>query len=513
MIMSSFCKIEMSYSKECYTASFSEEADVAEGDIIMLRQKELKRLHVIHKVIEGTLTQKEAADLISLSERQIRRIVTRIREEGEAGIQHRSRGRPSHRKLPFKQKIVELYRERYPDFGPTLFTEKLKEREGITVSRETVRIWLLEDGLWKKHRRRKAHRQWRERKDHFGEMLQMDGSHHDWFEGRGPQCVLMAYIDDATGEVYGRFYDYEGTIPAMDSFKRYITTYGLPMSVYLDRHTTYASYVRNSEFREAEPISQFGRALQELNVRKLHAYSPQAKGRIERLFHTFQDRLVKEMRLKGVSTVAEGNRFLSSYLPVYNKRFSVAPKEEEDLHRSVDIDLDTVLCIKTDRTVKNDHTIQYNGVLYQVEDKIRGKRVTVDELIDGSMKIRYKGSPVAFHKIPQRPARPEKERPFVPKGKGHRPPLDHGWRPPWFKKARKAECGGGAMTTRPVRNERRTTRCIPDIFTLLRIGHFYFALTHFVFLLAQPALRVVMVKEARKREAGMPLWKSVKGFS
>ena len=201
---------------------------MAGEDIIMLRQKELKRLHVIRKVMEGTLRQKEAAELASLSERQIRRIIKRIGEEGDEGIRHRSRGKPSKRKLPFKQRTVELYRTTYPDFGPTLFTEKLAEREGFTVSRETVRTWLVETGEWKAHRKRKAHRQWRERKDHYGEMLQMDGSHHDWFEGRGPKCVLMGYIDDATGRVYGRFYDYEGTIPAMDSLKRYITEYGIP---------------------------------------------------------------------------------------------------------------------------------------------------------------------------------------------------------------------------------------------------------------------------------------------
>ena len=228
---------------------------MAGGDIIMVRQKELKRLHVIRKVMEGTLTQRDAAQLVSLSERQVRRIVKRIREDGDEGIRHKSRGRPSHRKLPFKEKTVQLYRKQYPDFGPTLFTEKLAEREGIAVSRETVRAWLMEDGLWQKHRKRKAHRQWRERKDHYGEMLQMDGSHHDWFEGRGPKCVLMGYIDDATGRVYGRFYDYEGTIPAMDSFKRYITEYGIPMSVYLDKHTTYKSWVRGDEFRQIEPIS------------------------------------------------------------------------------------------------------------------------------------------------------------------------------------------------------------------------------------------------------------------
>ena len=416
---------------------------MAGEDIIMLRQRELKRLHVIHKVLEGTLTQRDAAGLISLTERQIRRIVTRIREEGDEGIRHKSRGRPSNRKLPFKERIVQLYRSSYPDFGPTLFTEKLEEREGITVSRETVRTWLMEEGEWKKHRKRKAHRQWRERKDHYGEMLQMDGSHHDWFEGRGPTSVLMAYIDDATGRVYGRFYEYEGTIPAMDSFKGYITKHGLPMTVYLDKHTTYKSWVRKDEFQEVEPISQFGRALQELGVRKLHAHSPQAKGRIERLFHTFQDRAVKEMRLQGVSTIDEANKFLVSYLPVYNRRFSVTPKKKVNLHRRLkDIDLDTILCIKTERTLKNDHTIQLNGKLYQIEDSIRAKRVTIEELIDGTMRIRHKGVPLSFHEIVQRPATPEKERPYIARGKGHRPPIDHAWRPSWFKRSRKEEhCG------------------------------------------------------------------------
>ncbi|HME43453.1 MAG TPA: ISNCY family transposase [Syntrophorhabdales bacterium] len=415
---------------------------MAEGDIVMVRQRELKRLHVIRKVMEGTLTQRDAAGLMSLSERQIRRIVARIREEGDEGIRHRSRGRPSKRKLPFKERIVQLYRSTYPDFGPTLFTEKLEEREGIVISRETVRTWLMEEGEWKKHRKHKAHRQWRQRKDCYGEMLQMDGSHHDWFEGRGPHCVLMAYSDDATGRAYGRFYDYEGTIPAMDSFTRYITKHGVPMSVYLDKHTTYKSWARRDEFQEIEPVSQFGRALKELGVRMLHAHSPQAKGRIERLFQTLQDRLVKEMRLRNVSTIPEANRFLASYLPVYNRRFSVPPKKNEDLHRMVkDVDLDTILCIKTERTLKNDHTIQYNGTLYQIQDRIHAKKVMVEELIDGCMRIRHKGVPLSFHEIVKRPAAPEKERPFIAKGKGHRPPIDHGWRPPWFKQSRREDYG------------------------------------------------------------------------
>src|SRR5512135_1292174 len=180
---------------------FFQGGSMAEKDILILRQRDLRRLHVVHKVLEEGMRQREAAQLISLSERQIRRIIERIRREGDKGVCHTARGKPSNRIFPkkLKDRIVHLYKTTYDDFGPTLFTEKLAERDGISISRETARTWLTEEGLWKTHRKRKAHRQWRERKDRFGEMVQMDGSHHDWFEGRGPKCVLMAYIDDATG--------------------------------------------------------------------------------------------------------------------------------------------------------------------------------------------------------------------------------------------------------------------------------------------------------------------------
>lgn len=421
---------------------------MAEKDMVMLRQKDLKRLHVIHKVLEGTMTQAEAAELISLSERQIRRIAKRIRQEGDKGICHAARGKPSHRKLPKKLKnhIVRLYTTTYADFGPTLFTEKLEEREGIVISRETARAWLMEEGAWKKHRRRKEHRQWRERKDRCGELVQMDGSHHDWFEGRGPACVFMGYIDDATGRVYGRFYGYEGTLPAMDSFGRYIRKYGLPMTVYLDKHTTYKSPAEptlEDELNGTEPLSEFGRALGELGVELIHAHSPQAKGRIERLFKTLQDRLVKEMRLEGISTIEEANAFLVSYLPWYNRRFAVPPKKKENLHRSPEgLDLNAVLCVKTERTLRNDHTIQHERKLYQIEDRIRTRRVAVEERIDGSMRITCEGRSVRFHEIVHRPTTPQKGRPFVARGKGHRPGIDHAWRPPWFKKPRKEERPG-----------------------------------------------------------------------
>jgi len=413
---------------------------MAEKDSIMLRQRELKRLHVLHKVLEGRLTQTEAAALVSLTDRQLRRIVKRIRKEGDKGICHKARGKPSNRRLPskLKKRIVHLYHKTYTDFGPTLFTEKLEEREGITISHETARTWLMEEGAWELHRRHRAHRQWRERKDHYGAMLQMDGSHHDWFEGRGPACVFMGYIDDATGRVYGKFYGYEGTIPAMDSFKKYIGKYGLPMSVYLDKHTTYKSPAEptlEDELNGTEPLSEFGRALAELGVELIHAHSPQAKGRIERLFNTLQDRLVKEMRLEGISTMEEANKFLVSYLPWYNRRFAVQPKKKENLHRRPKgLDLDTILCMKIERTLKNDNTIQHNRKLYQIEDRLRTKRVMVEDRIDGTMRIRYNGVCVSFHEIMQRPVREQKEPPFCSRSTAHTPSAGHPWRRRWNKR-------------------------------------------------------------------------------
>jgi transposase-like protein len=285
---------------------------MAGEDMIMVRQGELKRLHVIQKVLEGIIKQVEAGEILSLSCRQIRRIVKRIKMEGDGGVIHRSRGKPSNRGISqkVKDRVIRLYRLEYKDFGPTLASEKLLERDRIEISDETLRRWLMEAGDWKKSRKRGRHRQWRERKHHFGEMVQMDGSHHAWFEGRGGDpCVLMSYIDDANGEVFARFYGYEGTVPAMDSFKRYIKKRGLPMKVYLDKHSTYKSSAKptiEDELNDVGPLSEFERALKELGVEVSHAHSPQAKGRIERLFRTLQDRLVKEMRLRGIRTISTG---------------------------------------------------------------------------------------------------------------------------------------------------------------------------------------------------------------
>ena len=408
---------------------------MAGEDMIMARQGELKRLHVIQKVLERVIRQVEAAEILSLSSRQIRRIIKRIRIEGDKGIIHKSRGRPSNRRIPGKirDKVIQLYRKQYQDFGPTLASEKLLERNGIGISDETLRMWLIATGDWRKTRRRRRHRQWRERRRHDGEMVQMDGSHHDWFEGRGPWCVLMGYIDDATGRVFGRFYAYEGTIPAMDSFKRYIQKYGLPLSVYLDRYKTYKSTAKptlEDELNDEEPLSDFERALRELGVEVVHANSPQAKGRIERLFGTLQDRLVKEMRLRGIRTLEEANAFLGEYLPIYNRRFCVSAKERDNLHRPLGrgLDLDAILCTQTERTLRNDFTVAHNRKLYQVEDKVNTSKVMVQDRMDGSIRITNKNHVLRFREIVERPDREKKVAPVMRMRKSYTPSTNHPWR-------------------------------------------------------------------------------------
>jgi transposase len=416
--------------------------------------KELNRIETIHRVLEKEITQKKAADILDLSDRQIRRIVKRVGEEGNKGFIHKSRGRHGHRAIPedVKAKVLELYQERYKGFGPTLTTEKLYEIDGISLSRESLRKWLIKGGISYKRRKHRPHKEWRERKQYYGEMVQMDGSEHDWLEGRGPKLTLMGYIDDATGKVFARFYTYEGTIPAMDSFKRYIKAYGIPVSVYLDKHTTYKSNAKPTEedaLCKSKPLSEFERALGELGVRVIHANSPQAKGRIERLFGTLQDRLVKELRLKGVNTLEDANRRLQCYLPIYNKKFSIKAAMTADLHRSIpeDMELDRVLCIKAKRVLRNDFTISYNGKLYQIEDNIRARDVIVEERIGDSMLITHKDRLLKYKEINKpriemvrgRPTKAkvgdppsfgrEGTKPYVlTVRKNYKPSADHPWR-------------------------------------------------------------------------------------
>lgn len=405
--------------------------------IIEMSMRDLKRLKVVHEALERHITQREAAEIVGLSERQVRRLVKGVREQGDESIVHKARGKRSNRKMPEKvrEKVLKLYKSTYRDFGPTLACEKLSELDEITVSRETLRNWLLEAGLWERRRKRRDHRRWRQRKGCFGQMIQMDGSHHDWLEGRGPELVLMGYIDDATNTVFGRFYEYEGTKPAMDSFKRYVRKYGLPQSVYLDRHTTYKSKkkltIEEELLGQSKPMSQFERALEELGVEVIHAYSPQAKGRVERLFGVLQDRLTKEMRLSGIKTRDEANEFLRTYLPRYNRKFQVKAADEANVHIKLPrgYQLEKYLCLKTIRTVRNDNIISYDGRLFQVENKKRAKKVTVEERLNGSIHIRSNSVELKFKKISQRPEKkaPEKQ----PKlRKKNIPSQDHPWRLP-----------------------------------------------------------------------------------
>ena len=407
-------------------------------DILTMSQKELKRLHIIRKAIDKRIKQREAAEILELSQRQIRRLVKRVREESDKGIIHRLRGTKSHRAIAgtIKHKALALCRGIYAGFNPTFASEKLFERNKVKISRETLRQWFIAEGILYEKRKARPHRRWRPRKAHCGEMVQMDGSHHDWFESRCPVCVLMGYIDDASSRVYARFCEYEGTMPAMSSFKLYALKYGLPQSVYLDRHPTYKGSKKptiEDELLNRESLSQFGKALEELGVHLIHAQSAPAKGRVERLFKTFQDRLIKEMRLRGLKSIAEGNEFLSHYLPIFNKRFNVVPLEDEDLHRPIPkgIQLDKILSVKTPHALRNDFTVAHEGKLYQVEDNVRAKEVFVEERINGSLFITHKGRALHYKQIAVRPKRVEekaKKLNAAMKKEPYAVPWDHPWK-------------------------------------------------------------------------------------
>jgi len=427
-----------------YNARPQKEGIVTDKDMITMSRREAKRLHILHQAVEKRMTQGEAAGLMGLSDRQVRRLIQRVRTEGEEGVCHRARGRPSNHRIPkrVKARALRLFRDRYGDFNLAHATEKLGAVHGILLHAETLRLWLKAADIPYRKRRARKHRQWRERRAHRGELVQIDGSHHDWFEGRGPACVFLGYIDDATNTVWGRFYDYEGTGPALDSLKRYIRQYGLPQSVYLDKHTTYKSWAKptlDEQLTDQQPMSQVERSLAELGIDVIHANSPQAKGRVERLFKTLQDRLVRELRLLGIKSVAEANAFLERYLPQYNRRFRKVAASAADLHRPAPSsrELDRILCIREERTVKNDFTIVHHGTLYQLVQATRAKKVTVDERLDGTLHITYHGQELRYRAIPARPPKATPEPPVrLPAKHPWIPPVDHPWRRRLLRKRR-----------------------------------------------------------------------------
>jgi len=307
----------------------------------------------------------------------------------------------------------------------------------LRISDETLRLWLVKEGWWQANKRRGLKtREWRARKDKFGQMVQMDGSHHAWLEQRGPRLVLMGYIDDATGKIYGRFSEYEGTKPAMGGLKGYIRRHGVPGQVYLDKHSTYRKNHKNRftnwPFRDEEELTQFERACKQLGIEVIHAHSPQAKGRIERLFKTLQDRLVKEMRLAGIKTCQEANAFLEKYLDKFNAKFAVVPRITGDAHRVLDkqIKIDEMLSVQTEHVLRNDRTVVHERRLYQVTDKTRAQRVVVFEYLNGRMAVKYGQTRLAFKAIDQRP-RPKPAPVKIKKVKNykrHVPPGGSYWR-------------------------------------------------------------------------------------
>jgi len=366
-----------------------------------MSQKEIKRAGIIEKVLNGELKQVKASELLELSDRQIRRMVKVVKEEGPGGLAHKNRGRVGNRKIgeKIKAKILNLKEKKYYDFGPTLASEMLLERDKVDIDHETLRRWLLEKGEKQEWQRKKRpHRKWRERRSSFGEMVQMDGSHHNWLESRGPKIVLMGYVDDATGEKFGKFHMYEGTVPAMDSFREYVKKYGVPLSVYLDKHSAYKTTRKANileELNDKTALTQFARAMEELSVQVIHAHSAQAKGRVENMFNTLQDRLVKEMRLACINTLEEANKFLKVFFKKYNNRFRVKAKNGSDLHRrkpSKDI-LEKILCNKEERSLKKDSTVRDDNKIYRLTEPIvnRAKNVILEKRLDGTVRINYKG--------------------------------------------------------------------------------------------------------------------------
>ena len=391
--------------------------------------KERVRLEAFGRVKRGELRVTEAAALCGLSVRQARRAWKRFKASGDAGLLHGLRGRAGNRRLSedLRERIVKRHQERYADFGPTLACEKLAG-EGLVLSPDTLRALLKERGLWERRRRRSCHRKRRERRACFGSMLQMDGSHHDWFEGRADKCVLMVVIDDATSRTLARFYPAETTLAAFDVFGRWIGMHGVPRSVYADGHSIY----RDED--HPEKPTQFGRAMNELSVELIRAHSPQAKGRVERRNAVFQDRLVKEMRLRNISSIQQGNALLEKmFLDEMNRRFAVRAKKTADLHRSVDeaVNLKEVLCVQEARVVGEDWCVRWRNRWLQIDRrhaglKLAGRRVLVKHLADGSLVVEHKGVNLTCVELKQRPAT-VKQKKSVVNNRRWKPDVNHPW--------------------------------------------------------------------------------------
>ncbi len=419
--------------------------------------KELRRAGVLARVKSGELKLGNAAVMMELSYRQTKRLAKRYREEGAQGLKHGSAGRESNRKKPrkFRERVLRLVRKKYSGeegerFGPTLAAEHLASDDHVEVNAQTLRRWMLSEGLWSRARKRRMHRKRRERKEHVGELVQMDGSFHAWLEERGPRGCLMNMVDDASGDTLARMGSEETIWAAAGVLRAWVQKYGIPVALYTDWKNVYVREASTKEqLQGVVPVTQFGQMCQGLGIRIIAANSPQAKGRVERNHGTHQDRLVKKMRLKKIQTHAEANRFLEKeYLPEHNRRFRRTPAQPEDYHRAAPraAELEEVFHLETARVMGNDWVVRHDNRYFQVKAQARhyapakGK-VTVCEWEDGRLQIRYRGRAVVWEEIPG-PVPVQAVRPREATAKKQKPPTpkaDHPWRHgyremrPWSK--------------------------------------------------------------------------------
>jgi hypothetical protein len=423
---------------------------------IELGQRERDRLKVLHEVEQRHLTQRAAGERLRLSERQIRRLLVRVRQRGDGGIVHGLRGQRSNRKLAsaFEQRVMRRVRQRYVDFGPTLASETLAQ-DGLAVSRETLRKWMAAAGLWRPRRQRAgAVHVWRERRAAFGELVLWDSSPYAWLEDRGPASHLILMIDDAASRIWGRFAEHDSTEENFRVLQGWLERHGRPLAYYTDRDSLFVNNHPpqvDEQLRDERPRTQIGRALRELDIEWIAAHSPQAKGRIENAFGTLQDRLVKEMRLAGIRTLVQANDFFDLvFVPFWERRFAVAPRSPHNAHRRLGREhrLKEILSVRLARTVANDHTVSWNGERWglaaeQVRAGMRGTQVEIERRLDGSHWLRFRNHYLPLHPCPAAPRsaspsglRPpgladRKPKPPTNSKPQYSPPPDHPWRKPW----------------------------------------------------------------------------------
>jgi len=384
-----------------------------EGRLLM-SAKERRRLVKMEEVQAGRMSLMTASEMLGLSYRQCKRIWSRYREEGDRGLVHRSRGRKCNRGKPeqFRREVLRLYEQRYmdPPFGPTLASEKLAE-EGWDVDHETLRRWLLAQGLWSKRRRRARHRCRRERKGHFGELVQMDGSHHCWFGPERGRACLVEMVDDATSRRMALMAQEETTEACMGLLRRWVEAYGIPKALYTDGKNVFVTdreQTMEEQFADQKPLTAFGKACQKLGIEITRAYSPQAKGRVERSHGVYQDRLVKEMALRGITQIQTANALLQNgFTQRLNDLFSRPPADPIDFHTPLPrgLDLADVFCFEEQRTVQNDWTVQHQNRHYQILDENRplpkpGHKVLVRIHLDKTVQLLYRDRPLAYRALP-----------------------------------------------------------------------------------------------------------------